>query len=163
MASSKATVLLLGGTGKVSSRITPLLSSAGYTTLLASRSGTSPTLPSVSGVKFDWDDSSTYTAPFTSHNISAIFLIGPPIIDMFSPMKTFIDLAVSKGVKRFVLLSASLLDVADGPAMSCVSKYLSEGVEEWAVLRPTWFMGMLPLPIVLSLTPLFALSSKHAC
>jgi len=60
-------------------------------------------------------------------------------------MKTFIDLALSKGVKRFVLLSASLLDVADGPAMSRVSKYVSEKVPEWAVLRPTWFMGTLPL------------------
>jgi festuclavine dehydrogenase len=146
MSSPKGTILLLGGTGKVSSRIVPLLSTAGYSTLLASRSGTSPALPDVSGVKFDWDNPSTYSAPF-SHNISAIFLVGPPIIEMYDPMKTFIDLAVRKGVKRFVLLSASLLDVADGPAMSRVSKYLSEGVEEWAVLRPTWFMGTLPLTV----------------
>lgn len=143
MSSPKGTVLLLGGTGKVSSRIALLLSSAGYSTLLASRSGTSPTLPNVSGVKFDWGDTSTYSTPFSSP-ISAIFLVGPPIIDMFTPMKTFIDLALSKGVKRFALLSASLLDVADGPAMSRVSKYLSEKVPEWAVLRPTWFMGTLP-------------------
>ena len=63
-------------------------------------------------------------------------------MDCFLPMQTFVDLAVEKGVKRFVLLSASLLDVGDGPMMSKVSGYLSflPGVE-WAVLRPSWFMG----------------------
>jgi len=39
-----------------------------------------------------------------------------------------------------VLLSASLLDVGDGPIMSQVSKYISSICIEWAVLRPTWFM-----------------------
>jgi hypothetical protein len=147
MSSTNETILLLGGTGKVSSRITPLLSSAGYTTLIASRSGTSPSLPNVTGVKFDWDDASTYSKPFTTP-ISAIFLIGPPSLDMFTPMKRFIDLAREKSVKRFVLLSASVMEVGDGPAMAEVSKYMSEIGVEWAVLRPTWFMGISPRPIL---------------
>jgi festuclavine dehydrogenase len=58
-------------------------------------------------------------------------------------MKAFIDLAVEKGVKRFVLLSASVLDVGDGPMMGKVSKYISSLGVKWAILRPTWFMGML--------------------
>lgn len=140
MASTKNTILLLGGTGKVSSRIAPLLSSAGYTTLLASRSGTSPSLPNVSGVKFDWDDPSTYANPFSTP-ISAVFLIGPAAIDMVTPMKAFIDLAITKGATRIVLLGASLLETGDGPAMAGVGKYVSEVGAEWAVLRPTWFMG----------------------
>ena len=56
-------------------------------------------------------------------------------------MKAFIDVAVEKGVRRFVLLSASVLDVGDGPMMGQVSKYLSSLGVDWAVLRPTWFMG----------------------
>jgi len=55
-------------------------------------------------------------------------------------MKAFIDLAVEEGVTRFVLLSASLLEVGDGPMLSQVSKYISSIGIEWAVLRPTWFM-----------------------
>ena len=147
MSSPKGTILLLGGTGKVSRRITPLLSHAGYTTLLASRSGTSPPLPAVSGVKFDWNDATTYSAPFSTPGISAIFLIGPPSLDMYNPMKTFIDLALSKGVKRLVFLSASLMEVGDGPAMGEVSGYVSGLGVEWTVLRPTWFMGISSLPL----------------
>jgi len=55
-------------------------------------------------------------------------------------MKALIDLAVEKGVQRFVLLSGSVLDVADGPMMGKVSKHISSLGVEWAILRPTWFM-----------------------
>ncbi len=141
--SSKSSILLTGGTGKVSSRITPLLSSNGNTVLVASRSGNCPSLPNTTGVKFDWFDPTTYARSFSQSPINAIFLVAPPIIDCFPPMKAFIDLAVEKGVKRFVLLSASVLDVGDGPMMGKVSNYISSLGVEWAILRPTWFMGML--------------------
>lgn len=142
--SSKGSILLTGGTGKVARRIAPLFSSNGNTVLIASRSGKCPPLANATGVKFDWFDSTTYTNPFSHSHINAIFLVAPPIIDCFPPMKAFIDLAVEKGVKRFVLLSASVLDVGDGPMMGQVSKYISSLRMEWAVLRPTWFMGELP-------------------
>jgi festuclavine dehydrogenase len=58
-------------------------------------------------------------------------------------MKALMDLAVEKGVQRFVLLSGSVLDVGDGPMMGKVSKHISSLGVEWAILRPTWFMGML--------------------
>jgi festuclavine dehydrogenase len=138
-------VLLLGGTGKVASRIAPLLSAAKYVVLLASRSGSVPkTMPNCSGIKFDWDDPGTYNAPF-EQPISAIFLVGPPSLDSFSRMKQFIDLARSKGVNRFVQLSASITDAGDGPEMGKTSDYLrhlnTDGLE-YAILRPTWFMGI---------------------
>lgn len=139
----KSSILLTGGTGKVSSRIIPLLSSNGNTVLVASRSGRCPSLLNTTGVKFDWFDSTTYASSFSQTQINAIFLVAPPIIDCVPPMKTFIDLAVEKGVKRFVLLSASVLDAGDGPMMGKVSKYISSLGVEWAILRPTWFMGML--------------------
>jgi festuclavine dehydrogenase len=62
-------------------------------------------------------------------------------------MKKFIDLAIEKGVKRFFLLSDSVLDAAKEPTgegnalvQSCTE---SLGVE-YAILRPTWFMQNLP-------------------
>jgi len=84
MASSGA-IPLTGGTGKISSRILPLLSSNGNNVLVASRTGKFPPLPNTVGVKFDWLDSTTYLNPFSHSPISAIFLIAPPIMDCFPP------------------------------------------------------------------------------
>ncbi|KAH8663397.1 fungal-specific transcription factor domain-containing protein [Tricladium varicosporioides] len=137
-------ILLLGATGKVASRIVPLLSSAGYPTLLASRSGKFPSdLPSCMGVKFDWEDESTYAGLFDGKGARAVYLIAPPKLDCFEDMKKLIDLGIKKGVKRWVLQSASVVEVGDGPVMGKVSGYIQSlegsGIE-WAVLRPTWFM-----------------------
>ena len=141
--SKKGAVLLLGGTGKISSRIAPLLSSANYSVLQASRSGTaSAPSPTCTGVKFDWFDESTYENPFLSSPISAAFLVAPPVLDALPLVKKFIELAREKGVNRFVLLSASILEVGDGPAMGDISKYIVNAGVEYAILRPTWFMGM---------------------
>jgi festuclavine dehydrogenase len=135
------TILLLGGTGKVASRITPLLSSDGHTILVASRSGSAPDLPNARGVKFDWLSQSTWAALFSSNPpISAVFLVAPPIMDLLPTMQPFIDLAVSHGVKRLVLLSASVIDVGDGLLMGQVSAYIAGLGVEYAILRPTWFM-----------------------
>lgn len=140
--SAKGTILLLGGTGKVSSRIAPLLSQNKYTTLLASRSGTcKAALPHVQGVKFDWFDESTWSTVFTNHpTIRSIFIIAPPIMDCVPLMKSFIDFSLSHGAKRLVLLSASVADVADGPAMGQVADYVKALGIEYAILKPTWFM-----------------------
>lgn len=141
--SSKPTTgsfLLTGGTGKISSRIAPLLSANGNHIFLASRSGTSPNLPHCKGVKFDWLDANTYNTPFENASITAAFLVAPPILDCVSVMKEFIDLAVKKGVKRFVLLSASVQEEGDGPIMAQVSDYVKNLGVEYAILKPTWFM-----------------------
>lgn len=94
------------------------------------------------GVKFDWDDEKTYEAPFLNSTISAVFLIAPGVLNALTPVKKFVEGALKNGVKRFVLLSASILEVGDGPAMGQVSLYLKGLGVEWAVLRPSWFMGM---------------------
>jgi festuclavine dehydrogenase len=142
MPSAIVTVLLLGGTGKVASRIVPLLSDANYYVLQASRSGKSDaSYPNCSGVKFDWFDESTYALPFSGSKVDAVFIVSPPIIDSLAPTRKFVDIARDKGVSRFVLLSASILEVGDGPAMSQASKYISELGVDYAILRPSWFMG----------------------
>ncbi|CZR54317.1 related to nucleoside-diphosphate-sugar epimerase family protein [Phialocephala subalpina] len=133
-------MLLTGGTGKVSSRIAPLLSANGNDVLLASRSGSSPSFPKCKGVKFDWLDAGTHNKPFENASISAVFLVAPPVLDCVPVMKNFINLAVNNGVKRFVLLSASVLEEGDGPIMAQVSDYVKNLGVEYAILQPTWFM-----------------------
>jgi uncharacterized protein YbjT (DUF2867 family) len=138
--SSKGTILLLGGTGKVGGTIAQLLKQHGHPTILASRRGTAPSCST--WCRFDWLDSTTFNFPFEkAQNITSVFLTAPGVMDVFPPMKVFIDLARAKGVKRFVLLSASIFE-AGGPAMGQVHQYLIDLKAEYAVLRPSWFMGM---------------------
>jgi len=132
-------VLLTGGTGKTALRIAALLHSAEVPFLVTSRSGKFPA--PYEGILFDWLDESTYDAPFNGTGIDRVYLVAPPVLDMFGPMKKFIDLAVSKGVKRLVLLSGSLLLDENNPlAMDLVHKYIIGLGIDYCVLRPTWFM-----------------------
>lgn len=126
------TILLLGGTGRTSTRIARLLDQANIAYILASRSSKDCT--------FDWLDESTYSNPFsTNAGITSVYLIVPAVQDVFTPMKKFIDIAKHHGVTRFVLLSSSAID-AGGPAHGKVHEYLAGLGVEYAVLRPTWFM-----------------------
>ncbi|RDW57696.1 hypothetical protein BP5796_12497 [Coleophoma crateriformis] len=157
---ARTTILLLAGTGKISSRIARKLSLANldspsdplqkYHILLASRStsisSTSDTRTGLK-VKFNWQDSSTFIDPFRLcaetediPPISVIFLVAPPFLDGFPPMKELIDLAVKRGVRRLVLLSGSVLEAGDGPLLGRIGDYVRGVGVEWAILRSTWFM-----------------------
>jgi uncharacterized protein YbjT (DUF2867 family) len=137
--SSDPTILIVGGTGKVGGSIAQLLKKHGHPTILASRKGTAPS--GFTGCQFDWLERTTFNAPFEkSQNITSVFLTAPSVLDVFPPMKAFIDFAKKNGVKRFVLLSASVFE-AGGPAMGQVHQYLLDLKVEYAVLRPSWFMG----------------------
>ncbi|KAJ7728781.1 hypothetical protein B0H16DRAFT_240299 [Mycena metata] len=131
------TILLTGGTGKSATPLATLLLEAKQSVVLANRSGRVP--EPFEGVRFDWLDPSTYTIPFDSHgDIDRIYLVAPGILNMFPPMKAFIDVAVQKGVKRFVLMSAGVLEMG-GPAMGQVHQYLNTLNVEYSALRPSWF------------------------
>lgn len=140
--STTGAVLLTGGTGKVGSRIAPLLHAAGIPTLVASRSGSAPA--GLTGVKFDWEDQATWSPTFASHSVGAVLLVERGAPDQPQKMKALVDLARTKGARRFVLLSASSIE-EDGLLMGKTHRYLHElggaGEVEWAVLRPTWFDG----------------------
>jgi hypothetical protein len=92
-------------------RFAALLSEAGYSTLLASRSAISRPLAHCKGVEFNWVDASTSSRPFnlrlgadpeTNPNpICAVFLVAPRIHDCFPPMKIFIDLSIENSVRMF--------------------------------------------------------------
>ncbi|RYO98813.1 hypothetical protein DL764_006976 [Monosporascus ibericus] len=140
-------VLLTGGTGKVASRIAPLLQAAGIPAIIASRSGHAPPGPGYTGVRFDWHDRATWEpalpASTQKHGgLSAVFLVMPGMPDPGPAAAAFADLARARaGAKRFVLLSASSLEEG-GPAMGQVHLLLRERGERgeigWAAVRPTW-------------------------
>ncbi|KAK1973666.1 agroclavine dehydrogenase [Colletotrichum cereale] len=138
---SPGAVLLTGGTGKVASRIAPLLKAAGIPAIIASRRGTAP--EAYTSVEFDWMALWTWEPALTAHQlVDAVFIVAPGITDPGPTAAAFIELARSKGARRFVLLSSSQLEEG-GPAMGQIHKYLRKSGDnnelEWAVLRPSWF------------------------
>lgn len=148
----KMTILVLGGRGTTSSRISPLLSAAKVPFLIASRSS-DPDTPYIQAT-FDWLDEKTYGNPFETassnglDSISGVYMVSPPILDVAPPMNAFIDFAREKGVKRFVLMSASTITMGDVAMGKVHERIASLDDVEWAVLRPTWFMGMYYLELI---------------
>jgi uncharacterized protein YbjT (DUF2867 family) len=144
------TIIVTGGTGKVGSALVPILQEHGYPVLVASRKGNAP--PGLKGFHFDWTDSTTFEPLLNEvSNTFSVFLISPNVDDPVTPMKTFIDLAISKGAKRFVLMSATAVEPG-GPRIGQVHRYLIDLKVEYAVLRVSFFMGKLSnhVPINLS-------------
>ncbi|KAF8970131.1 hypothetical protein BDZ97DRAFT_127007 [Flammula alnicola] len=131
------TTLITGGTGKTGLALAKLLHAANRPVLLASRAGKAP--EPFKAVKFDWLDKTTYENPVNADpKIDRVYMLVPAIFDMLSYVGPFIDLAVSKGVKRFVLLSASQVEPGDD-ALGKVHQHLLDIGVDYTVLRPTWF------------------------
>ena len=133
------TILITGGTGKTGIKLAQLLNKAGHPVLLTSRKGEVP--HPFKGVKFDWLDPSTFTNPFdVDPGIDRVYVVGPVgVLDMLPHVQPFIDLAVTKGVKQFVVLGSSQTPKG-GPIAGKVHKYLEEIGVDYAVLRPTWWV-----------------------
>jgi len=132
------TILVTGGTGKTGLILSRLLREANQSVLIASRSGTA--ISPYKAVKFDWFDDKTFENPFKADsNIDRVYLVVPSVYDQLTVVKPFIDLAISKGVKRFVLLSVSQTEIGSPPTGK-IHEYLLDIKVDYAVLRPTWFM-----------------------
>ncbi|TFK41647.1 hypothetical protein BDQ12DRAFT_663693 [Crucibulum laeve] len=132
------TILITGGTGKTGLKVARILHNASHSVLLTSRSGKAP--EPFKAVPLEWTDPSTFENPFkVDSSIDRIYLVGPEIIDMLPLVKPFIDLAVSKGVKHFVFMSAAQY-VKGGPTMGKVHEYLANVGVSYFVVRPTWFI-----------------------
>ncbi|KAJ5612591.1 ergot alkaloid A [Penicillium lagena] len=122
-----------------------LLDNANIQFLLASRTRSNTCL--YTQCYFDWDDESTYGNPFHQTlvnglgQISAAYIVAPPVLDIVPHVIKFIDFARTKTIKRIVFVSASILEKG-GEQMGQVHEYLDSlsGELEWTVLRPTWFM-----------------------
>ncbi|KAF8189351.1 hypothetical protein BJ912DRAFT_850807 [Pholiota molesta] len=132
------TILLTGGTGKTGAPLADALHAANLPFIIATRSGKAPA--PYKAVTFDWNDPTTFENPFKADpNIDRVYIIGlMGVQDQLTPIRPFIDLARSKGVKRFVVLSASQVEPGD-ELLGAVHKYLIDIGVDYAVLRPTWF------------------------
>lgn len=122
-------VLVTGATGTTGSRVATRLAARGSAVRAASRSG---------AVRFDWYDPATHADALTG--VDRMYLV-PPLLDP-NPhlvMLPFLDLAKAAGVRRAVLLSNTIVS-AGGPMTGIVHQAIIDTFDEWAVLRPTWFM-----------------------
>ncbi|MFE2279985.1 NAD(P)H-binding protein [Streptomyces sp. NPDC059454] len=130
------TVLVVGATGTTGSRTAARLLTAGHRVRAASRRGTP--LPGAEPVRFDWYDPATHDAALTGTD--RVYLV-PPVgdPDPAAVMLPFLERARTLGVRRAVLLSSSAVPEG-GPAVGRVHQALPSLFDEWAVLRPSWFM-----------------------
>jgi uncharacterized protein YbjT (DUF2867 family) len=130
------TVLVIGASGTTGSRLTAQLTAAGHSVNAASRNGTS--LPGAEPVRFDWYDPATHGAALDG--VDRIYLI-PPVgdPDPAAVMVPFLRRARTAGVLRAVLLGSSAIPEG-GAAVGAVHRALPDLIEQWAVLRPSWFM-----------------------
>ncbi|MFB6549573.1 NAD(P)H-binding protein [Streptomyces sp. NPDC056405] len=130
------TTLVIGATGTTGGRTAGQLVAAGHRVKAGSRRATP--LPGAEPVRFDWHDTTTHDAALDGAD--RVYLI-PPLgdSDPAAVMVPFLRRARAAGVRRAVLLSSSAVPEG-GPAVGAVHRALPGLFDEWAVLRPSWFM-----------------------
>jgi uncharacterized protein YbjT (DUF2867 family) len=132
-------ILVVGGTGKVGSRLVRYLLPNSHIVRIASRKP----LPNGNEADieyryFQWADETTYQPLLAG--VERLFLVAPiGVADPSAQMLTFLDQALQAGVQRVVLLGSSLI-VPGTPGLGMVHQAIQERIPEWAVLRPSWFM-----------------------
>jgi uncharacterized protein YbjT (DUF2867 family) len=124
------TILLIGGTGKVGSRLAEILRNAGAEVRIASRSG--------GDVRFDWRNTDTYASAV--RGIDGAFIVGPGSATDWSPSLTeFLGVAAGAGVRQVALLSARGVEFLDDGAVARSELALMAGPIDWTILRPSHF------------------------
>ncbi|MGO4456035.1 NAD(P)H-binding protein [Streptomyces sp. M-16] len=128
--------LVIGATGTTGRRVTAQLNAEGHRVKAASRRATP--VDGAQAVRFDWNEPATWDDALAG--VDRVYLV-PPIgsSDPAAVMLPFLRKARAGGVRRAVLLSSSAIP-AGGPAVGQVHEALPGLFEEWAVLRPSWFM-----------------------
>jgi uncharacterized protein YbjT (DUF2867 family) len=130
------TTLVIGASGTTGRHIVAQLVAAGHGVKAASRHATP--VPGAAPVRFDWYDPCTHAAALDG--VDRVYLLPPPADpDPAAVMVPFLRQARTARVHRAVLLSSSAIP-AGGPAVGSVHRALPDLVEQWAVLRPSWFM-----------------------
>ncbi|KAF4618438.1 hypothetical protein D9613_009860 [Agrocybe pediades] len=136
------TTLITGGTGRTGGSLARLLHAADRPFLVASRTGKSSN-PDFKAVTFDWFDPSTYENAFKDDivpPVDRVYLLPPGgLMATLTQSGPFIGFAISKGVKRFVLLTSSQT-LRGTPALGEIHQYLIDKGVEYTVLKPTWYM-----------------------
>ncbi|WP_326807305.1 NAD(P)H-binding protein [Streptomyces sp. NBC_01775] len=135
MRATRATSVV-GATGTTGSRVVARLLAGGHRVKAASR-GATP-VEGARPVRFDWYEPATFAEALDGAD--SVYLV-PPLgaSDPAAVMLPFLRQARAAGVRRAVLLSSSAIP-AGGPATGQVHEALPGLFDEWAVLRPSWFM-----------------------
>ncbi|MCZ0204375.1 NAD(P)H-binding protein [Streptomyces sp. UMAF16] len=133
---TSGTILVIGATGTTGGRTAAQLTAAGHRVRAASRRATP--VPGAQPVRFDWYDPGTFGGALDGTD--RVYLV-PPLgdPDPAAVMLPFLRQARAAGVRRAVLLGSSAIP-ADGPGVGAVHRALPELFDQWAVLRPSWFM-----------------------
>ncbi|MFG2981754.1 NmrA family NAD(P)-binding protein [Streptomyces sp. NPDC048258] len=128
--------LVIGATGTTGRRVAAGLIAEGHRVRAAGRTATP--MEGAEAVRFDWNEPATWDEALDG--VDRTYLI-PPIGSAHpaAAMLPFLGKARAAGVHRAVLLSSSAIP-AGGPAVGRVHEELPGLFEEWAVLRPSWFM-----------------------
>ncbi|NXY97948.1 NAD(P)H-binding protein [Streptomyces sp. BR123] len=130
------TTLVIGATGTTGSRTAARLTAAGHRVKAAGRRATP--VPGADPVPFDWYDPATHAAALDG--VDRAYLVPPPgDSDPAAVMLPFLRRARSAGMRRAVLLSSSAIPEG-GPGVGAVHRALPDLFDQWAVLRPSWFM-----------------------
>ncbi|NED96619.1 NAD(P)H-binding protein [Phytoactinopolyspora alkaliphila] len=120
-------ILVLGGTGKTGRRVAAQLAHQGHQIRAASRR---------SRHRFDWADQSTWKPVLDgAHGV----YIMQDDADDGSLLHGFVELAVTTGVQRVVLLSAREWADMNEEAAMARERIVQESGLEWTILRPVWF------------------------
>ena len=126
-------IFVIGGKGKTGRHVVRGLSERGVAAKVGTRNPSGE-----NELAFDWRQAELARRAFDG--VDALYIVAPTdSSDHGTIVPPVLDIALSSGVRRFVLLSASSLE-AGGPMMGQVHAYLKENAQDWTVLRPTWFM-----------------------
>lgn len=120
-------ILIIGGTGKTGRRVVERLTTQGIPVRIGSRRAT----PS-----FDWEDNETWTAALDG--VSAAYITYYPdlaVVGAAEAIGNLVRLAISKGVKRLVLLSGR-----GEPEAQRAEQILQASGADWTIVRASWFM-----------------------
>lgn len=130
------TTLVIGATGTTGGRVAARLVAQGHRVKAAGRTATP--VEGAQAVRFDWNTPATWADALDG--VGGVYLV-PPIgsSEPAAVMLPFLRQARASGTRRAVLLSSSAIP-AGGPAVGQVHEALPGLFEEWAVLRPSWFM-----------------------
>ncbi|MCY0921058.1 NAD(P)H-binding protein [Streptomyces sp. H27-G5] len=128
--------LVIGATGTTGRRVTAGLLAEGRHVKAGGR--TAAPVDGAQAVRFDWNEPATWGEAL--RGVDRVYLV-PPVgsTEPAAVMLPFLHEARAARVRRAVLLGASAIP-AGGPAVGQVHQALPGLFDEWAVLRPSWFM-----------------------
>lgn len=124
--SSRAPILVLGGTGKTGRRVIERLAARGLPVRVGSRSADPP---------FDWDRSETWAAAL--RETTAVYVAYVPDVAVPGAVDTiaaFTRVALASGVRRLVLLSGR----GEEEAQRAEQVIQGSGIG-WTIVRASWF------------------------